>query len=262
MCHKRLRRKAFVGILAGFMVVSGVGFVRAEHSEFIQDLPIAEDFVFSRDYLEKYFPKVFITRDFFLNMTVDEVAHALGDVVNLLADDPASYFTNPGKPFKIGHFWEHIVDQLSWTSDFIERVAVDNKTGRVVDKSVDVDIFSSSYACWQSSIDTSTQPLATKLAEHGSGTYYQFYALCFDYLKKLFNEGILLFDVQQAMHYYVELEFATQKLRGSTFEARYQEHFKEAYELMNLLKKKLGIKDDVLENASMRRRAYKHMGMH
>jgi len=224
-----------------------------------QKLP--QDFVFSRDYLEKYFPKVFVTRDFFVRMTVDEVAAALGDVVTILAEDPAFYFTNPGQPFKISHYWEHVVDQLSWTSEFLERALVDEKTGKIILKQYDVDIFSSSYACWQSDSKTQEQPLAPMLAEHKLGTYHQFYALSFDYLKKLFNEGILLFDVHQTIFYYSELEFVTEKLRGSIFEAEYQEHFKQAYELMNLLKQKLDIKDDMLENSMTRKRTRRHMGL-
>ena len=79
-----------------------------------------------------------------------------------------------------------------------------------------------------------------------------FRSLCFDYLKKMFNEGILLPDVYQAMTILSELQFVTDKLRSSVYEAEYQEHLRQANELLTMLKQKQGIDSEALEADSMR----------
>ena len=169
---------------------------------------------------------------------------ALDTVVTVLSEDPEFYFTNPGEPFKISHYWEHIVDQLAIMSRFLQEAAVDSHTGKIT-KPENIDIFS---AVGFGKLKDSKY-LATVFCDlPGKATYYAFYALFFDYLVKLFNEGILLFEVGQAMRYYPELEFVVGKLRGSVnYEVDYQEHLKTSQELLNLLKQKLGVHDDLLE---------------
>lgn len=225
-----------------FMIV--MSFAHAEERP-----PLPQGFNFDTAYLHKYFPKVFVTCDFFLRMTVPEVEKALGSIVDMLGVEPSDYFVNKGEQFNPSHYWEHVIDQLSWMSDFLESARVDVASGRVLDRLNYDDYFS--YVYMHNNAEKEVL-LCTLLSENKQGAYYQFYALCFDYLKKMFNEGILLPDLYQAMTTLSELQFVTEKLRSSIYEAEYQEHLKQANELLVMLKQKQGVDSEALEADSMR----------
>jgi len=202
---------------------------------------------FYKDYLAKYYPKVFAIRvNFFMTMKPAEIEKALKDIVDLLTKQPWFYIVDKASDCKIIYYWEYILDQLRIFHDFISQALVDQKTGLVflpedydVDKVLDSESFFDSGSSFLGSMrEKSTEDkkkLADELLEHGTALY-DFYALCFDYMIKLFNEKILCEELWEANMFINELEECVSKLQGSLYEVAYQEHLKTAKELLVLLK--------------------------
>ncbi len=196
---------------------------------------------FHQDYLSKYYPKALvITNHFFAAMTPEAVEAALNDIVILLADRPFFYFMNDQKKFKVTAYWECIVDQLSLINEFL-CIAFINQ-----DRSISFtdDAEKIGFNAYQL---TKREWLFDWLIAPGKKIIFDFYALCFDYTIKLFNEGILLPDFVQATRYLGELEWLAEKLRGSIYESDYAESIKTAKELYDLLKQRMGLTNNQFE---------------
>lgn len=200
-----------------------------------------ERFNFYHDYLAKYYPKVFVIREqFFINMTPDQIADSLQHLVDLFTEKPWFYFVNESKGFKTTYYWEYILDQLSYMSEFLCKAKVNNNDGTIFLNDDDPDdFFSWMFEKSPRKKGKNGQPLFDHLANKNKTVIYDFYALCFDYLIKLFNEGILLQDIGQAMTYYSELEFVAEKLENSIYEAEYKEHLKQPKIFQGFLSKDL-----------------------
>lgn len=212
----------------------------------VTDQQRKERFDFYHDYVLKYYPRAFvITNQIFAHLTVEEVEKSLKQLIDLFVQDPWLYFVNDPKKFKIIHYWECIVDQLSIIYDFLRRAYVDPTTKKIFVME-EGDSFWARLSFMQQLVQINpklknAKPLANYLI------LQDFYALSFDYVIKLFNEGILLQDLSQAMHYFSELEFLGEKLRGSCYEQEYAEILKTANELLALFKQCNGLNtDDVL----------------
>lgn len=221
--------------------------------------------IFYDQYITKYYPKAFVIREkFFLNMTPDQIADALEDLVEVFSDKPWFYFSNFEGGIKIAHYWEYIVDQCSLISEFLKKARVyvpTRNAGETVqtpivflsEDNLNYSLYGVNFNRLFPSIDQKklreSKSLFLYLKDMGRTVVYDFYALCFDYLIKLFNEGILLKNMNLVNKYYYELEFIMEKLRMSVYESDYQESVKTAKELITLLKQGLGIDDlDMLED--------------
>jgi hypothetical protein len=214
-------------------------------------------FDFYKDYLAKYYPKAFvICEQFFVGMTPDAVEKALQQVIDVFTDQPWFYFVNKPEGFSIAHYWEFIFDQLSWLSEFLNRAAVDAKLEGVFLPDIQDDWWFGMSMFASQNDQEGYSFLSDILTAPGKTTIYNFYALCFDYTVKLFNEGIFLTDSNQAALYYAELEFLAEKLRGSYYEADYQESLKTAKELLLLLKQKISAEriNDMMDGGFAARR--------
>ena len=222
----------------------------ADHQETyntkIESLPITptiptnrkDRIYFYRDYLSKYYPKALVIRNFFNCMTALDVAKSLQEVISMLSENPELYFSNSHKFFKITHYWEHVVDQLSLISEFLEIAQVSTETGTIVLPKEKIGSFLNNFSFeqWENT-QIYNQSLSYVLkTTKGSNAYFQLYALSFDYLIKLFNEGVLLLNLGQALNYQTELEYVLEKLHGSCYEAEYFEYSKTVQELVTLLK--------------------------
>jgi len=195
---------------------------------------------FYRDYLAKYYPKAMvICEEHLARMTPEQIAQALAQVITTFTDQPWFYFVNQPKGFKLVHYWEFVVDQLCMIHAFIGKVRIWKKDNTLWIMQGDDELVSH----WASggSVFRETTALFDYLADLPNSPLYDLYALSFDYLIKLFNEGILLQIPAQALSYFAELEFVMDKLHGSTYEAEYQEHLTTAQELLMLLKHRLGL---------------------
>ena len=198
---------------------------------------------FQSDYLEKYYPKAYVIREsFFACMTPDQLDAALAAVVAILTEKPWYYFADKQDAIKIGTYWEHIVDQCSLISEFLKKARVDLTTNNVflpetLKSDLSGNYFGSSYL--QPGKKKLEKGLLLYFKEKNKTAVWDFYALCFDYLIKLFNEGFLLRDLKQVCRYFDELEFVMSKLRGTKYEKSYQEVMKNCKELITLLKNKI-----------------------
>ncbi len=198
---------------------------------------------FYNDYLACYYPKAFvITYQIFQQMDPEGIEEALRVLVDVLTQKTWFYFFNKPQGFKVIHFWEFIVDQLTIIHDFLSHACV-NIANKKVFIPTDDDFFVLSMLMLSSKARQSRNRklLIDYLTGPGKTVIYEFYALCFDFVIKLFNEGILLQNLGQAMIYLSELEYLVERLRGSSFEAVYQEAVKTAQELLDLLKQRFGI---------------------
>ena len=88
---------------------------------------------FYQEYLAKYYPKVFVIRSrFFAQMTLDQMTGALQEIVDVFTEKPWFYFVDKQENFVVVRYWEYIVDQLSFVSDFLRKSYADVKAGTVV----------------------------------------------------------------------------------------------------------------------------------
>lgn len=184
---------------------------------------------FYEDYLKKYYPKAFVMTELFLAMKPHEVAQALDLIIDIFTNAPWFYFKDFSKGFKLVHYWEYVIDQLAIVNNFLKRARVDRKTQV---------IFLSERTSYPLSVPTDN--LLLFLKKTYKAEMARFYALSFDYLIKLFNEGILLGEPVKATQYYYELSFVATKLRDTEFENEYRQAFQVCKELLDLLKQKCG----------------------
>lgn len=191
---------------------------------------------FYKDYLMKYYPKVFAMRQLFTCMKPKELERCLHEVTMLFARTPARYFMNNEKDCKVTAYWEHIVDQCSFISDFLKRARVDLVTKEILIRKGSLYSY---YRPYSPLSQNKTYSLFAYLKRFANGYIFDFYALCFDYLIKLFNEGILLRDLKQTQRYLYELEFVAGKLRESRYESEYQEAVRICKELTDKLKRSI-----------------------
>ncbi|MCB9493410.1 MAG: hypothetical protein H6679_03985 [Epsilonproteobacteria bacterium] len=260
-----------------------------------------QDFSFYRDYLEKYFPKALVMQDMFLQMAPEQIEQSLEDLVTLFAKEPWFYFVNKPEGFKLGHYWEFIVDQLSIINSFLNKARINPLENKVFllkdsfflsseekllmsiskplldyfkeqsnvygaqknmhDDFVQADeqamfmalfdISSQDKTCGEDSGDEDTDEQQKDYEMRQDHVIFRFYALCFDYLIKLFNEGIMFKDTIMANKYQAELNYVMGKLRGSSFESDYQEALKTCRELYQLLELHLGVDKDEEEFINM-----------
>jgi len=199
---------------------------------------------FYQTYLSKYFPKVFVIRSEFMRMKPEQIIEALADIIDLFALQPWFYFKNNPNGFRLLHYWEYVVDQLSYINDFIANSRITIKDGTIIPPA-DVERMLMGWTM-SDTFFQDTEDLSDYLIALNPVVIINFYALCFDYLIKLFNEGILLKQLGATLYYYSELEYVMKRLHGSWFEAEYQESMKTARELRAILKEKMGVGDNLL----------------
>ncbi len=169
-----------------------------------------------------------------LTMPAPVCAQALKMFVDILTHTPWLYFVNKREEFKSKYYWEHIIDQCAIMNYFLKtaRVRLDNKT-------LFIPPYGQMY--WKTTQQyKNTQPLLEYFRRHHKPVIGCFYALIFDYAIKLFNEAILLKSQRQVSRCYVILEYAMDKLRGTDYEADYQESLNICKELTQLLKHMMG----------------------
>jgi hypothetical protein len=194
-------------------------------------------------YLARYFPKVFVIRAQFVRMTVEQCIEALRDIIDLFTEEPWFYFVNKQEGFKITHYWEYLIDQLVFLSEFVQRARVDNLTNKLFLPEKNLSYFDSYLTQKNNKNLKNSKLLRMRLTQQQKDVIADFYALCFDYEIKLFNEGILLKNSKIVERYYRELEFVFEQLQGTIYEVDYLDAMKTCKELSTRLKTRLG-KDD------------------
>lgn len=200
---------------------------------------------FYTDYLARYYPRAMVIRNnFFTYAQPDQVLSALRDFCDLLADEPWFYFSNKPDGIVVSRYWVHIVDQCSLISEFLKKAHVDLATQKVfLPKSVERASFWSWGNFNRAPASQTSKSFFASLNDEQMVVIYEFYALVFDYLIKLFNKAILFQEISDARYYLYELNFANNKLRGSIFEAKYLQVMKTCKELLMLLDQKIAKND-------------------
>ncbi len=203
---------------------------------------------FYQDYLQKYYPKVFVIRElFFEKMTPKQIAKALRDIVEIFTEQPWFYFVDDTKQCNLAFYWEYILDQLSFISEFLKLARVDVLTHEVFLPEEEEAGLSFGFLFETHGFggheNRNTKNLFTHLKEQGEEVLFDLYALSFDYVIKLFNEGILLKNVEGVQRCFSDLKFILKKLEDSVYEQDYQSVLKTCKELMEKLKAKLGVDD-------------------
>lgn len=197
---------------------------------------------FYTEYIEKYYPKAYVIRQKFLDMTPEQIAEALNDIVHVFTKEPWFYFQNSPKGFRLIYYWEYVIDQCGIIHDFLKHAKVDLTTKIItLENSFSWEDYSSYFNYQEDMQVQRTQTLLSYLQKNYINSYTAFFALAFDYQIKFFNESILLKNLNQANKYFSEIEYILEKLRNTPKEADYYETTKTCKELLGILKKKLGI---------------------
>lgn len=203
---------------------------------------------FYEEYLAKYYPKALVIRgDFFTSQDPSKVAGALAAFVDLLSKTPWFYVSNKPEGFKLTCYWEFIIDQCALINAYIKKAYVNPETNTVY---IPYSSYGSS-AAWSGAHSRPSTRLLDYFKEFHNEVLGAFYAFSFDYVIKLFNEGILLKDFNKTLRYVADLEFIIEKLQNTPYEAEYQEFMKIVKELVALFKQKRNV-----DNAEMLDRLY------
>ncbi|MCK4265424.1 hypothetical protein KAW80_03640 [Candidatus Babeliales bacterium] len=184
---------------------------------------------FYKKYLATYYPRALVITDNFFTMCPAAIEAALLEVVDVVSKTPWFYFKNKPEGFKLGEYWEIILEQYHTLSRFLSLALIDNKTGKV--------FLPEGAALWFKK-DNKSISLKNYWTNHGVDSFYDFHAHHCDFLVRMFNEGIHLEDYKQAVKYSFELEIAVRKLQGSLYEEKYQRKIKDNKWLLAELKKK------------------------
>jgi hypothetical protein len=204
---------------------------------------------FYEEYLAKYYPKALVIRsNFFTYKDPALVAGALSAFVDLLAKAPWFYVSNKPEGFKLTCYWEFIIDQCALINAYLKKAYINLEDNLV---------YVPNYSSYESSYSWRlvSKKKSERLLDHLKRLYNEilaaFYAFSFDYVVKLFNEGILLKDVTKVSRYFSDLEFIMEKIQNTRYESEYQEFMKIVKELVALFKQKRGA-----DNAEMLDRLY------
>jgi hypothetical protein len=202
---------------------------------------------FHDKYLLTYYPKAFVIRDlFFMNMDPDKLADALQDIIDIFSQEPWFYFVDDRRKIKIAMYCEHIVGQCIIISKFLKEARVDLLSKRII-WNTDLEQYFR-YCRFRSPSTAKTNQKKTMnlflyLQQNRQEVVFHFYSLCFDYVIKLFNEGVLLKDLGIMNKYYRELEFIVGCLKGHPNEGDFHDAMKTRKELRDIVKSVLGIDD-------------------
>ena len=190
---------------------------------------------FRTHYLEKFFPRALVIGGgYFPYMTPHQVDLALNDIIALFSNEVWYYFVNDKDRFKQTVFWEYIVDQLSIVHEYLVRYCVDPVEKRVCQHPRGTR----GPRLW----------LFDYLKDYeGSTAIHRFLALSYDWVAKLFVEAIIMEDITTAKSFYKDLAYLHLNLKDSVYEREYSEHLTLARELVDTLKKRLGLTDDQIE---------------
>jgi hypothetical protein len=224
--------------------------VAASSNEVVAKESEDESHKFYEAYLSQYYPKALVIRErFFSGKDVAEVAGALKGFVNLLATEPWFYVTNTPKGFKLAHYWEFIIDQCSLINAYLKKACVNLETNKVFVPQLHAYGDNTFYMYPKKSKFKKEKKLIDYLKNFENEIVASFYALSFDFVVKLFNEGVLLGDMRKANRYQADLTFILSMLQGTMYEAEYQEYMKIVKELWDILKhKKQETKNDYLND--------------
>jgi hypothetical protein len=197
---------------------------------------------FYSEYIAKYYPKAYVIRQKFIDMTPEQIAEALNDIVHVFTKEPWFYFRNSPKGFRLIYYWEYVLDQCGIIHDFLKHAKVDLKTKKItLEYSFAWDDYAGYFNYQEDILAPRSQPLLSYLQKNHLSAYTAFFSLSFDYQIKFFNEGILLKNLTQANKYFGEIEYCLEKLRNTPKESDYYESTKICKELLGILKRKLGI---------------------
>ena len=192
---------------------------------------LPEEKLFHRTYLGPIKPRAGIIGSLFLYMTPKQADKAIADVVKMMTDDPAFYFQHKTEDFKVARHIEHIVDQLSIIHEYLVRLRVRIPSG-VTYHPVTAQPLAKG--------ETSDYLIDYLLKVLQSEAVPRFLALSYDYVNRLFIEGIKAQNIERARYYYRELEYLEQNIRDSAYERDYSEHLTMARSIIDLLKAKIG----------------------
>lgn len=223
-----------------------------EQTTAVQKQTPQEKETFYESYLAKYYPRALVIRGQFLaHMTPEGVDRILDEVVTIFKTNAAFYFFDDVNRVQIGFHLEVVIDQLSLISEFLKKAYVDLETNELfLLEPLKFGMGSSRLNCtFLREAKKNKKPmklLLTFLREKRLTAVARFYATYFDFLIKLFNEGVLFLNEAQAKRYQHELEFVMTKLKGSEFERTYQEPFNVCKDLLTILQTRISndAKDD------------------
>jgi hypothetical protein len=196
---------------------------------------------FYTKYIATYYPKAYVIRErYFANMTPDEIVKSLKTVIDVIAERTWFYVSNNPHTFACGQYWEFFIDQLNILHEFLYKAKVDPATQKVFIPYEDESLYYSQLLSDSfEMIDDGTVAFLEYIDEpwHKS-IIYEFYVLFFDFLIKMFNEGILSNDRLKTITYLSELEYITELLEGSDYEATYKEHLATCHQLADVLRQR------------------------
>ncbi len=191
-------------------------------------------------YVHTYYPKAYVVcEEYFAGMNADQIDGALTELMSVLGDKIWFYFQNEKKGFTLGEYWENVIEQCRIIASFLQRTRVNPDDKSIIPKDLS---FHEELLGFNDGV-----PLLSYFKSEGKRGHYDFYAFYFDYLVKMFNEGIRFQLISQSYRYERRMERVMAKLRGSLYESRYQEVITRGKELISLLRQRLGLEDLYLQ---------------
>jgi hypothetical protein len=169
------------------------------------------------DFFEKgiylYYPKVHLFKDVhFPTMCSVAIDAALREIANVLNFETWFFYINERKQFRWGSYWERIIKVCKIIVNYFERAEVDLRDLSVF-KKTQAEIWEE-FFCGKRSTVPSIK-LTQYWKENGYTAYYDIYAIMFEYVHALFNEGIKFENAKKINKWFYRLERLSKKLVGS-----------------------------------------------
>ncbi|MBD3273489.1 hypothetical protein GF385_04035 [Candidatus Dependentiae bacterium] len=220
------------------------------------------------NHLNSYYPKVFVIREkFFSRMTPEDLAKALKQIIDIIANKPWFYLEQLFKPIinklekkdkkewqksdydieflikslknkklknlKNKHGFENfLADQLVYFHNFLKFAKVD------INKLVYLDKTKRSFSLYGQKKNSNDTPLKKYWFENGEYVHFDFYELCADYWSRLFINSIISEQLNKTYRYYEDLKEVLNYLKNSPNESKVNEYLKRYKNLLKLLKQK------------------------
>lgn len=195
---------------------------------------------FYSSYVQHYYPKALAIRDYFFSgQEPHVVAGRLKTIIDLIAHEPWFYVANKPDGFSLMYYWEFFLDQCSLLHAYVRKAFISGVDGRVyIPRNTGFSFLGGTE--FDAFDNMPLEPLNVFIKREYPDIYGQFYALCFDYAVKLFNEGVLAKDIGKAERFYKDIETIVPLLATTPYEELYQESYKKVRDLLQLLQRKLG----------------------
>lgn len=239
-CHEKHEQLVKVGCLThdGAAAAASNESLSLEHNARVLLEHTCQQSPLYTKYMKVYRPTApCIISHYFEGMCPKAIDYYIGQISDILAHHTWFYFSNSPKNFLVSDFWECIVDQVRLFHTYLTSTYVRLPDEVVVSKEqLHIDELLAANSPYV--------PLMLFLKHKHMHNFYRLYGLYFDYLNKLFLEGVQFGLITQATRCKMQLQLVFSKLKGWSKEHYYKKALDRLDELLKKARARFGTDGD------------------